>query len=212
MCLTACATRYSDFFPCHDDGTLKPSVCLLPVIDRSDSHLPWDMASQFSEKIRTQLMYDGRLFIPPKDVIERQLSSTGYSNDAVNLATTVDLKPFLKFQPEHFVIVMELVEHRTVPYIRGKIKPIYPSNLEPDHAVVLLIKLRIRVVDIRGGEPRIVRQELIESNHVIDKTAIADAVAQYGTKTFGTTQLAIAHARLCQDIVAKIEQLTCFRR
>lgn len=212
LCFSACSPKYSDFFPYHDDGTMKPNVCLLPIEDHSDSQMPYNLASRLNEKIRKQIMQDGRLFIPQKLSIEKKLHEIKETYRDTNLVATSDLQPFLLFQPAHFVIVLDLIEHRLVPYQRGKIKPIYLADIPQDQAAVLQMKMRLRVVDIRGGTPRVVRQELIESNHMVDMLAYEEACKSVGKPTFGSTQLAIAYARLCDDIVAKIEQLTCFRR
>lgn len=153
-------------------------------------------------------MCDGNLYIPSEKAINKQLAAV--AND--NLATTIDLKPFLQFHPSHFVIVMDLIEHRVVPYQRGKIKPLYVADIPSDDAVVLLMKLKLRVVDIRGATPRIVRQEVIESNHMMEKNAVEQSIAKFGTPTFGITPLAVAHARLAKDVASKIEQMACFKK
>ncbi len=207
FCSVSCSTQYSDFFPYHDDGTLKPYVSILPLGDHSNSGLAWNLSEELTGKVRHRLMQDGRLFVPPATQIHKQLVASG----AQDLTTSADLAPFLSFQPAHFVVVMDLIEHRIVPYQRGAIKPIYPANIASDRAVVLLMKLRLRVVDIRGGQPHVVRQELVESNHVMDKLAMDESIHKRGTPTYGSTALAMAHARLVSDVVAKIEQLTCFR-
>jgi len=203
-----CKPQYSDFFPYHDDGTPKPHVALVPLIDESGYKLPWDNARELSCSIRRSLMKSGELFLPREQDIKKGLTACT-KKDLTNFQ---DLMPFLYFQPAHFVVVLELTEHKVVPYERGRTKPIFLSDIHPDNAVVLMMKVRLRVVDIRGGEPRVMRQEIIESNHMIRKDAIVESIAAHGTKAFATSALGIAYGRLNQSITDSIEKITSYTK
>lgn len=203
-----CSPQYSDFFPYHDDGTPKPYVALLPVIDESEQKLPWNFPQEMSTRIRADLMKQGQLFLPSLADMQKKLAATSEAE----LATGSDLMPFLYFQPAHFVIVLELIEHSQVPYQRGKTKPLYIANISPEDAEILMMKVRMRIVDIRGGEPRLIRQEVIQSNHMIPKGALEQACQLKGSDGFGATPVGIAHARLIADIVHKIERITTYQK
>lgn len=203
-----CQPQYSDFFPYHDDGTPKPYVALVPVIDETHEKLPMDVAPEFSKQIRYLLMREGKLFLPPEKEIKNRLKDSSKQE----LLSTTDLMPYLHFQPAHFVVVLELIEHKEVPYQRGKIKPIYTAHLDPDNANVLQMKMRLRVVDIRGGEPRLIRQEVLESNHVIPKKAVVDSIDLKDKEAFSATPLGLAYARFERDIARKIEQITSYQK
>jgi len=207
---SSCSHEYSDFFPYHDDGTPKPHVALIPVINESKgtSTFSWDVAKEFTQDIRLVLMKQGKLFLLPQDQVKKQLASCTLTE----LTSTKDLMPFLYFQPAHFVVVMELVEHKLVPYKRGKIKPLYPANIPADQAEVLKMKMRLKVIDIRGGEPKLIRQEVLDSNHIVKKGAVTESEALHGSPAFSSSPLGLAYARFERDIAEKIERITSFQK
>jgi hypothetical protein len=208
LVLGSCSPQYSDFFPYHDDGTPKPYVALIPVFDETHEKLPMDVTGAFSKQIRYLLMKQGKLFLPTQNEMSRKLKDSSKQE----LTATNDLMPYLHFQPAHFVVLLELVEHKEVPYQRGKIKPIYTASIDPDRANVLQMKMRLRVVDIRGGEPRLIRQEVLESNHVIPKNAVAEGVDMKDSEAFSSTPLGLAYARFERDIAQKIEKITSYQK
>jgi hypothetical protein len=170
--------------------------------------LPWDVPQELTKDIRTYLMQDGRLFLPPMGQVQKTLAVS----DAKELGSSRDLMPFLNFQPAHFVVLLQLVEYKQVPYERGKIKPLYIANLSPDKAMVLMIKLRLKVVDIRGNEPKLIRQEIFESNHVIAKNAMIESRGLFGTPSFGASPIGMVNARVVRDVSTKIESITCLQK
>jgi hypothetical protein len=208
LATTGCAPQYSDFFPYHDDGTPKPSVAVLPYFNDTHTKFSWDLAKELTDSTYEELKKHGTLFLPSQATLHKQMAETTKSE----LLSTHDLMPFLYFQPEHFVVVLDLVEHKFVPYQRGRIKPLYPAHVHPDDAVVLVMKVRLRVVDIRGGEPKLVLQEVVDSNHVIAKQDLAESMLLHGKDKYLRSALGMAHARLVRDIVEKIERITSFQR
>ncbi len=208
--VVGCKAQYSDFFPYHDDGTPKPYVALVPVFDESNSKLPWDLSQELTTGIRTQLKRSGKIYIPPEKELKKALASTSKAE----LTSSNDLMPFLHFQPAHMVVILELIEHKIVPYQRGKIKPLYPAFTPADEACVLMMKMRFKVVDIRGSEPKIIRQEVVDSNHSFSKTAMAESIFTHKEKedVYPSTPLGLAHARLERDIAERIERITGIQR
>ena len=203
-----CKSQYSDFFPYHNDGTPKPYVTMVPIFDESRNGLPWNVSEELTVGIRNCLKKEGKIYIPPEKDLKKAMSSVTQKE----LTSTKDSMPFLFFQPAHFVVVLELLEHKTVPYQRGKIKPLYPAFTPDDEACVLMMKIRLKVVDIRGSEPKIIRQEIVESNHAMSKDAMVKSIIARENRVFGTSPVGIAHARLERDLAAQIEKITCFQR
>lgn len=181
---------------------------MLPYFDDTHTKFSWDLAKELTNSTYTELMQHGKLFLPTQATLQKQMAETNKSE----LLSTHDLMPFLYFQPEHFVVVLDLIEHKIVPYHRGRIKPLYPAHVHPDDAVVLVMKVRLRVVDIRGGEPKVVRQEVVDSNHVIAKQELAESMLLYGKDKYLQSALGMAHARLVRDIVEKIERITSYQK
>jgi hypothetical protein len=203
-----CRTEHSDFFPYHEDGTPKPNVALVPMIVECKTDVPWNLSQELTSDIRKTLMRHGLLFLPREVDLQKQLGPLSQKE----LVSNKDLMPFLHFQPEHFVVVLELIEHKEVPYKRGQIKPLYVANIPANDAVVLMMKVRLRIIDIRGGEPKLIRQEIVESNHMMPKGALQQSIAQHGTEAFGISPLGLAHARLVRDVTAIIERITSYKK
>ena len=208
MLTGACKAQYSDFFPYHNDGTPKPYVSMVPVYDESDSKLPWNVSDELTAGIRKNLMSEGKIYLPPDRELKKGLQVVSQKE----LTLSKDLMPFLHFQPAHFVIVLELIEHKIVPYQRGKIKPLYPSFTPDQEACVLMMKVRFKVVDIRGQDPKVIRQEIIESNHAMSKNAIAESIMAHSDRVFGSSELGIAHARLERDLAERIQKITSYQK
>jgi len=203
-----CKPQYSDFFPYHDDGTPKPNVVLMPVIAACETQIPWNLSQEFSSDVRTSIMRNGKLFVPTQQELRQAASSVSTRE----LTSAKDLMPFLYFQPAHFVVVMELIEHKQVPYQRGKTKPLYLANVPEREAKVLMIKVRLKIVDIRGGDPKLIRQEIVQSNHMIPEDGIQESVQKHGKEGFPNSPLGLAYGRCIRDIVEKIERVTSFQR
>ncbi len=202
----SCSTQYSDFFPCFDDGTPKPSVAFLPITNAVAYPLPYDVTKELTNEIRYQLMKDGRIFMPPPKQVAKQMSECS----TLDLNNSKDLMPFLYFQPEHFVVTIELISFEVVPYKRGQFKPLYVANIRPADACVLTMKARMKIVDIRGSDPKVIRQEIIQSNHMLEKGAFEASLRLKGTKGFQISPVGLAQARFVRDIVEKIEHNSCF--
>lgn len=202
-----CNRQYSDFFPYHDNGTPKPHVALVPMMEACKPNEPWDVSKDFSMQIRNKLMHHGRIFVPTEGDLKKQIASTTKGE----LVNSKDLMPFLYFQPAHFVVVTELVDYEVVPYKRGAIKPLYVAHIPADQAEVLKMKVRLRIIDIRGGEPKLIRQEMVDSNHMITKEALKRSEALHGTEAFQSSELGIAYGRLINQLVEKIEKATAYQ-
>ncbi|MDB6080749.1 MAG: hypothetical protein JWO53_21 [Chlamydiia bacterium] len=201
-----CKPQYADFFPYHDDGTAKPHVAFIPVINGCSSKLPWNVPQELTNDIRTRLMKDGDLFLVRNEDVKKQLTNLSENE----LSVSKDLMPFLFFQPAHFVVILELVDFKEVPYKRGAIKPLYVAHIDQDQAQVLVMKLRLRVIDIRGGEPKMIRQEIIESNHMMVKNALSESLKVRNSAAFASSPVGLAQARLARDVTQKIERIANF--
>ena len=200
-----CTSKYSDFFPYYDDGRPKPSIALLPVADISQNKPSWDVAGELYDAMKYRLMREGKVFIPPED----QIIIKAGSCTTQELMDTSNLRLFERFQPSQYVVIVELLDYKQVPYVRGKITPLYIASISADNAKVLMVKLRLRIIDIRGKTPRIVRQEIIESNHMIEENALADSARLKKTEAYSSSPIGIAHARIVRDMVKKIDDICC---
>jgi hypothetical protein len=208
---TGCTSRYSDFFPYYDNGTKKPSIVLLPVaIDSKslkdkdpfvDSKILRDpeTCSRFCEtltkSIRNRVKRKGTIYAPPEVQMKKILQNV--SLDALSEDTSLAL--FKKFQGSDYVCLMELVDISLLPYKRGAFTPLYFAQIDPQEAKVLSLAVRMKIVDIRPTIPKIVRQELIQSNHMV--------LAPVSTNDKERIQ-----SRLSRDMAKKVEDLLCLKK
>lgn len=201
-----CTSQYSDFFPHFNDGTPKPQVALLDVFDDTKDGSSPELCTDLSKQVYNRLMMNGKIYIPPKGVLQKQFSSC--SSD--DLANNKDLMAFLHFQPEHFVVVLELVEFKQIPYLRNKIKAFFPTHVRVDEANILAMKMRVKIIDIRGGEPKMIRQELIKTNYALEKGEYEESMQKLKSPGFAGTPVGRAQERFVSEIVQKIEKTSCF--
>jgi hypothetical protein len=96
-----------------------------------------------------------------------------------------------EFQNEEFVAFLELVEHEFVPVKTS-------NNLN--------MAVRLRVVDLRPAQPKIVLQETIRDSYFVPNTLIPNdySVEVWGTDAYKKSPMGIAHSMLVQEIASRI--------
>ena len=195
---SGCSSRYSSFTRFEDSGKAKPSVAMLPLINSSSIDLPWDISEELTLGIRHSLKKNGKLFLSNSEEIEN-LKLSPIDPSVTKLETLKD------FSPREFVVMLELVDHKKIPYERGNIKPVYPADGKIAHVLSLMV--RVHVVDIRDKYPRTILHEIVRSNHMIP-TTIAHIKAKervWGENTYNFSPIGLAHARLERDVAARLE-------
>ena len=118
LLVSSCGPRYGDFYPCHDDGTVKPRIVLLPITDVSGQ---CDMAQELMQDIRYKLMDRGDLYVYPEESVNNQLAKMG------NVPCFgLDISFARQFGGADFVVATELVECRSDLYgnVEGQICPL----------------------------------------------------------------------------------------
>lgn len=192
-----CSPRYADFFPYYDNGTKKPFLTLLPAYNS----VPGEDAftEQLGKQIRNRLKRRGKIYCPPLELADRVLTTVSLNE----LAHTSNLALFQKFQGSDYVCLIELTEYKTVPYKRNTITPLYIASLPDDAAKVLMIAARLNIVDIRGPVPKFVRQEIVQSNHMVPFDFPLDS---------NGVNLNMVRSRFARDLEQKIEQTVCVKK
>lgn len=201
--MTSCGPRYCDFFPCYNDGRAKPIVALVPLMDTSDAELCWDMQEEFTDLLYRKALEDNTLSLLPRDKVFSIASK--YNPQELN-GRNIDFA--LRFQNAEFVVLMELVEHKIVPYEIGKIIPLYSIHNRACNSV-LMMKVRLRIIDVRNDEPILVLQELFNSNHLLPLGEECRDYADCSWKTpqYSKTYLALVHQRIVNDILGRVDQM-----
>ncbi len=201
MCLTftGCEPHYADCFPYHDNGRPKPVVAVLPMTDCSNAGLCWDVGEELTKGIKDNLVDRGELFLVSDQTIAKwQPKGCNYFGADLNFAKGCGRA--------QYVVALELIEHEVIPYKRDEITPLYPCHQRSCNSV-LLMKVRVRVIDVRCEKPVVVLQEIFPSNHMIpvDRENVDYRECCWGTEAYDRSAFGGAHARLVRDIAQRIE-------
>lgn len=190
LMLCGCQTQYSDYFPFRDDGTQKPHVALLPVINGSKYSNGEKVCNDLTRDIRKDIMRHGTLFLfSDEETSAMMLRAKEPDYFSRDLSYAKD------FSPAEYVVVVELIEHNIVP--REAVKNAYMIQ-GPKAKYALAMKARMRVIDRRNNNPKVILQEIVEVNHIVP-----DAVAtQYALQADGFD---VPHDRLVDDVVDRLE-------
>jgi hypothetical protein len=157
LLLSSCGPRYGEFFPCHDDGTVKPRVVLLPTSDITGR---CELSQEIMEGIRYTLMDRGDLYVYPEETVNRQIAKLGNTP-----FFGLDVSYARQFGGADYVVATELAECRSDLYGNVEDKCM-PPHLQRKN--LLIVKLRVRVIDLRcNSEPTIVLQEIMTRQMLI---------------------------------------------
>ncbi len=204
LCLlaTACAPRYADFFPYFDNGTKKPSFTMLPVYNETDNKLVANFPVELSKAIRNRLKRTGKTYSPPVSQMLKELNGTSVKQ----LANSSDLTVFSRFKGTDFVVLIETVDCTVSPYVRGNFKPLYSADIDPEHAKVLSIGMRLEIINMKGRVPVSSRMELVKTNHMISDSELERAEKQ------DPRALELVRSRIAQQLAKQIEETVCVKR
>lgn len=207
--LSSCrGQRFTEFTRYHDDGKVKPSVALLPVINHSCFDFPWDISKELTQGVRKNLLQTGALFLPYENAFQSMVIDYSDADIAKD-----DFSKLSKLAPDiEFAVLMELLDHKEEAYHSQTLRPVYPVYGEV--ASVLKMSMRIKVFDLRYGEPRAILQEIVHSNHMISKEgANADYhKVTWKTDSYKLSPYGLAHARIERDVSERLQHYIIIAR
>lgn len=203
MAVGCSGPRYVDYFPYHDDGTPKPKLALIPVVDSSDCGLPWDVAKEITQGIHDHLMDTGEFYVPSPEEIGPIWAKTDQIDFFGN-----DLSYAGDFHNTDFIVALELLENTTntcdscSPDVKPR-KQLYMKNRD------LMTRVRIKIIDIRCAVPRIVLYEVFKTCYSLtpSKNAINCEEIPWGCEGYANTACGIAHERLVRNLTARLEEV-----
>lgn len=177
-------TRY------HEDGRAKPIAALPMMIDTTSFDASWSISEEFTSSIAAALNQEGKIFVQSHD--DFAIASTPFFDDLSWVKR--------EFSSQEFTVFLELVEHELAPASKT------PSGQEV--ANNLNMGVRIRILDLRGSDPKIVLQEKISDSYYIPKTLfpIDYNKVGWGTEEYKNSPLGIAHSRLVKEIAARVSE------
>lgn len=201
MMLMGCQTTHKTAMGGYDVyGRPRPLVAVVPVIDSSHSDLSWDVSEELTALVRERLAEKGDLRLSSSDSVALTLQHI----DASTLFAG-DLKSASAFHGYDFVVAMELLDHKEIPYTGQKVRPVYPSSEQVGS--VIMMTVRLKVIDMRGEQPFVVLQEMLPSNHMVPKRLLSldyDNIDIY-SEAYRASPLGVSHSRLARDITWRIE-------
>lgn len=148
--------HYGDFFPYYDDGTPKPKVVFLPLTSSSAEDRP--LAQYFDASLRWAAMDRGALFLYSTEEIQSVVDRNVNEKDILKKANC--------FHPADFVIEAEVVEDIITPYssdLNNCFTPLLPTS----YKIARVVKLCIRVIDIRNDPPKTILYEVLDQSQAI---------------------------------------------
>ncbi len=177
-------------------GQMKPIVVVLPVLDRTGGvELPWSLASEMTDEIRKRVFDSSRLYL---------LREGGTSEMAMTLSCPnpydIPAAALRDLGASEFLVVAEVVDQQQNSY--G-----LQTQKAEETGAVLSVKMRVRVIDRRSPEPKVVLQELLELDHVVARPYLnADyKKTQWGSEQFHNTPMGIAHSKIVRELVSHVE-------
>lgn len=193
----------------HEDGRAKAVVTLTPVFDHHDIHLPWSLADDLTEMIKTRLLKKANVYVGNADSLvktyedEEQLIEKPYQHYDENKSSTIHVDSLkLKFPKTEFVVFLELAEHEIHPknFSGSFMDAITPSQ-------EMQLAMRIRIYDLRFDQPQIILQELVEQTHLVPKqlAKLNYDSPIWGKKTYSISPIGFAHAQLAKEVATRIE-------
>lgn len=182
-------------------GRQKAIVAVLPFIDHtSEHHFSWDLAREFTDEVRKRVFDSSQIYLLRDAAGSLELAKQFNSPDP----KTIPESALKAFGATQFIVVGELIDQKQVPY--GLLKSRDTSSLE-EVGAVLSLALRLRVIDVRHEQPKIVLQEILNHEHVIARAYLDTdySKAPWGSEAFERTPMGIAHNRLVRELISRVE-------
>ncbi|MBM3201056.1 MAG: hypothetical protein FJZ56_01440 [Chlamydiae bacterium] len=196
VCTVGCGPQQSvELSTYHADGRAKPKVAFIPVIDSSDSTLPWSLSEEFTDGIEKRFLRHSNLFL-----LNEQKAITAKKN----LNPFIDTDSFVK-EIDHsaeFVVFVELSEHRMTAKATESL-----FNVKNNPSYQLNMSVKVKVLDVRHDQPRTILQELFTENYTIpwQLSSVDYEKTSWGKTAYFISPIGLAHAGLIRKISSQIE-------
>lgn len=202
LVLVGCGSKNTSIqaFKYHENAKKRPIVAMLPVLNRTDSYLPWDLSQEFTSEIQKRLMHRSVVYLNSVDV-PTHLRMKLERADVVNLARD----DFHELAAQNdFVVLLELLEHSETPLTNAYIDAETPAE-SMDR--VLNMKMRVKVIDLRASTLKVVLQQVKNIEHLIprDYSHVNYEKVVWGSDAYPATAYGRAHAKLEKELSKQIE-------
>lgn len=196
-------------FRYYENAKQKPIAALVPLISRVKApDVAWDITQEITAEVHRRLINRGQIFLNPVQLSESFKLKLEH-NDLVAL-TKNDLKELKR--DNEYAVFMELIEHKELrsEYLEAqRYGP--PLKNEKD---LLAIKVRVRVYDLRGNEPKVLLQEILHTQSFIPKVEreLDYHKVVWGGDSYSASVYGRAHAKLEKDLASQIENYICISK
>lgn len=187
-------TSFSQYY---EDGRAKPTVAIVPVIDSTSYDLPWSISEELTTLLLNHCAKKNTLFISNQTNIEETvLPENPFLGDLSWVKT--------EYNKNEFVVFLELLEHTNKSIDKEtKDSVIHATTADSSH---LITTLRIRIIDIRYDQPKVVLQEVLRDSYYVSKTVfpVNYTVTSWKTPNYFETPLASAHEKMIKMVAQRI--------
>lgn len=192
----------------HDDGRRKAITCITPLYDPQNIRLPWSFSEDLTKAIKTKIAKQGNVYLTNLHVEEIDMESDVDQQIEPkplkeNLSLNFDLKNLKSEYPDsEFVVFMELTKHNVH---KKHQKKSFFDKITP--SCVLDLAVRVRIVDLRSNDPKVILHEIVEQSHLIPKqfSEMDKETLLWGKKTYSISPLGFAHGAFAKELVQRIE-------
>ena len=181
---------------------VRPIVAIVPFIESSKAELSWNVSEELTSLLYQRLAKRDRFYLASPQKVAMQVRKIAPSEEPFSLDFSWVKQAF---PGSEFVVFVELLEH-VENYRIEKNLPVKPASYKASSAD-LNISVRLRAVDLRGSQPKIVLQEILHETHHIPRQFTRANFYQVSWKNdnFGISPLGIAHVDLVKTITSRLE-------
>jgi hypothetical protein len=176
------STRY------HEDGRAKPIAAIPAIIDTTSFDASWSVSEELTSAVVQMISKSGKIFVQSQD--DFAIAADPFMEDLAWVKR--------EFQNQEFAVFLELAEHEFTPSSKQTLEPGIANNLH--------MGIRVRVVDLRGVEPKIVLQEMVRTTYYIPKTLLPFNYHMFvwGTADYEKSPIGIAHRQIAERVVERV--------
>lgn len=184
-----CGPRYVEYFPYHDDGTLKPKIALMPIIDSSQNELPWQFTDEVADGIYYEFMNTGEFYM----VSPKEMGAGWMKRDSIDFFSC-DNSYAADFCNTDFIVSMEIIE-RSLAFC-------------PPCSQTVNVRIRIKILDIRCCEPKVVLYEVFKTSYTgIQKDCGVEGGIYWKSEGYPRSYCGLAHQRIICNLTKRLEEV-----
>jgi hypothetical protein len=177
----------------------QPIVALVPMFDRAGSDLSWNIGDELTLMVREKLLQNNRIYLANAERVKHAIKKLNDAHDPFLFDATWVKQAFPK---QEFVVFMELFEHDEFPLLSSN-EDSFPKNSPAE----LKISLRVRALDIRGEQPKVALQEILQKTVSIPYqfTKVNFHRVAWDDPNFLTSPLGMVHLDLANELSDHLE-------